>query len=255
MDISYERRINKTYITIMNNGENENTSGHASSDDGNNDDEYIVKMLRENSIPGFFKVFSTNEEDRTTSYEVSPYISLTEYTKEKQFDSDMVVNLIQSVAKAENNAYEYLIPFEKVVIDKEAIFISRDSKEIKYVIDPFRIEGGYTSIENLADFIVQNVDYSDENAAFAAYEFYDMVKKNDYDYAGLIERIKSAKKEKCIEQVIESSDMETSEDSENLHSEDTIYAKEDSGKKSLNLMLVAISMAVALLIIATIRAF
>lgn len=238
MDVIYDKKINNTYITLS------NDSSSVTVED------YVERILLENQVPGFIKLISADRNNMKCVYDVTSYINIEDFVKERKIDSETISALIKTIIMAGYTINEYLIPYESVFFN--LTFFGRDSNNIKFIIFPYDESGGVESLKNIADILIENVDYSDENTSFMAYEFYNMINNNNYEFEKLLDSsILNHQEDKTPENEYENDEEEIIEDVQS----DTIYAIENNHKEKKYRGIAVVCCIGILLCLAMLRVF
>ncbi|MCR5107144.1 MAG: DUF6382 domain-containing protein [Lachnospiraceae bacterium] len=139
-------------------------------------DGYEVRMYEENEIDGFLKsrVEYRNGEELYV-YDISGYENLSDRYGHTSIRINDLKTLFRDISSAFMMTERYILSPEHLRLEPENIYYG--SKDKRFYICFYPKEEGElkTTLETLADFIIQNTDYNNEDAIRLAYEFYKNV--------------------------------------------------------------------------------
>ena len=151
---------------------------------GHKDDErhYETKMMAGNEIPVFLNCrLILEDEIEKYIYNAKSMQSLKQLSRHSPLSYLELYLLIKSVAECQENMERFLLSKKGLILNPEYIFYKRDEGVLKFVFYPFYDGEIYTEYMSLLEFLLEAVNYDDENAAKLVYELYASVLNKDYE--------------------------------------------------------------------------
>lgn len=162
---------------------------------GHKDDDrhYEIKMMAGNEIPVFLNCrLILEDEIEKYIYNAKSMQSLKQLSRHFPLSYLELYLLIKSVAECQENMDRFLLSKKGLILNPEYIFYKRDEGVLKFVFYPFYDGEIYTEYMSLLEFLLEAVNYDDENAAKLVYELYASVLNKDYELLKYLdENIKS----------------------------------------------------------------
>ena len=183
MEISYIKDIHHNYLVV-------------SANEEKSDEAYCVKMLEANSIGGIIR-----PENRIIDGQVLYYY---EITSKQSFDIiyakaainyEKIRRLFTDLLEIINQAYEYLLNANDLVIDPEHIYIELSTRQAYVCYLP-----GYNTeinkqIIKLIEYIMNKLEYKDKEAVLYVYNLYSICKEEGASFNNFYEAVKKDKLE------------------------------------------------------------
>lgn len=138
--------------------------------------DYIGEMLIHNHINGFVdaRLKSRNAESYVV-YPVNGLIPLTQLVEIRKLKSDSVERLMTSLVKAYHGMEEFLLPFDRLIIDPEYIY-QRKGKQEEFLWIYGGRETEKKGIISLFEYLLDKMDYTDDRAVNLIYTMYQTCK-------------------------------------------------------------------------------
>lgn len=224
MEVSYKKDLEKSYMLIKTQNIDE--------------EDYKVKMLCNNSIPGIIpislRVFNNNIY---VYYDISGKISLTgKYSGIKIKANDIKV-LMYEMQKVIESAKEYMLDVNKIILDMDFIFETQNNKGIAFCYYPEKKESFVDSLHLMLNKIIEMADHADRETVIISYGLQKMTQEENVTINEMLTFLGEQYKERNEEKVhgckIEAN-IESGWEKESLNEEMkdiTINTKEDNLRK------------------------
>ncbi|MCR5358237.1 MAG: DUF6382 domain-containing protein [Lachnospiraceae bacterium] len=193
-DERYENGINGNSLIF----ENENKTEKA----------YITRMITENHIPGYLdcSVVYTDGSERYV-YDITSRSNLESMYEYDEIGYDALCDILNSLALALESAEEYLLPAEHLMLDPHYIYSIPGSGRMMYCYYPGAYSALSESMNEIAEFILQKADHTDDAATMLAYDFYKQVTDGDYTIRRLLDRAETmiendTEEDECLKHVV-----------------------------------------------------
>ena len=135
---------------------------------------FFKNMVIENDIPYFLQAEKRclNGEN-FLYYKITGKQTLQGFWSEKQITKEFFEVLLESLKAAIGNAKDYFLPESKICLHPNEIFWNYEKKKVEFVYLPeYEGEADWTA---LADFLVDRINYKDEELVDLAQQFYEQV--------------------------------------------------------------------------------
>ncbi len=184
----------------------------------NNDSEYLVRMITDNSIRGHLSCrISYEGSKKYLMYEVTNMISLRKEFENKYIDTNELQNLFEEIQNIYTCGNRYLLDESYYYIDPQYIYRDIYSGELKLLYIP-GLEVDYRNrYYSLADFLLQRINRKDDICVQIAYQFYRMSTAETFSISMFLNVIQ---KESIIHKKSENINTSYQDDSEPLIDED-----------------------------------
>ena len=138
------------------------------------DENFFKNMIIENDIPYFLPA-----EKRCLNGEYFLYYKITgkqtlqAFWNEKQITRGFFEDLLEALKAVIRNAQDYFLPESKICLQPDKIFWNYENEKVEFVYLPeYEGEADWTT---LADFLVDRINYNDEELVDLALKFYEQV--------------------------------------------------------------------------------
>lgn len=247
MDISYEKLIGRSFVKLKSiRKERENDK-----EDNNKCEDFELKTILLNVFADAVEVRQTNDMDGIIyTYDITNKVSLRDYSKTKSISSDVITLLIASLIEFASKMDEHMLSEKLLVKLPELIFLNDRLDKISFVLYPENALESKMQFGKLAEFIINTVDYSDEVAMNMAYEFYDMICREEYAFDAILRKIE-------IKQ-----EINVHESAENIKPDDSHIAEDiilnddegnDNGKYAFSFFIVALTCSIIAIMVLIFR--
>lgn len=170
-DFIIENSISSSFIVIDISDENEDINY------------FVNKMICENRIPGSLSFNIRNIDDKKQyAYNITDKKSLKDRfdTNEINYNEGHLILLkIKDMLKIMN---EYLIDTSYLLIDPEYVFVDSLFKNIEFIICPIVFQETEKALSSFMEFILTKINHDDEKLVNMAYQVYSKVLEGDYSF-------------------------------------------------------------------------
>lgn len=173
LQLKYERNLNHTYLVY----------------EGNfRENDYAVQMLLNNSIEGLLRCHLDKVDGRERLYyEISSRQPLTSIFEKKKIDYRTLRILLECFKDILGKLEEYLLPEEYLMTGAECIFMEPEQERFHFCIIPS--SEAYMGIQPLMEFLLEHIDYTDEKAVAAAYEWYKRAGEENCSFTDIYRQV------------------------------------------------------------------
>ncbi len=151
---------------------------------------YVLKMLTQNKIPGLLECkLRCIEEKSYCAYDITAKRSLVQKFAERKMLFSDLMELFYELHKIISCANEYLLSQEGFWMEPQYIFSDLDTEELACLYFPCSEickEGKREKYRKLADFLLDKIDHKDEHAVNTAYHFYKISKEEFFSFESFI---------------------------------------------------------------------
>lgn len=187
MDISYEKLIGKSYVKLKRSFEESEKAREQY--ENNTCENFELKIILSNLFEDAIEIKQINDLDEEIYlYDITNMISLYEFAKTKAVNSDVITLLITSLIDFASKINDYMISESLLTTLPELIFINESMDRIAFILYPDNICESKLQFCKLADFLINVVDYSDKVAVNMAYDFFDMIYRDEYSFESIIRK-------------------------------------------------------------------
>lgn len=130
-------------------------------------------MLIYNQIPGLLPVsIRYVDEMLHVEYRLLGQQSLSGYFLHRRFDEEQIIRLIHSLYEAGQSLVEYMLSPDGLILDPDYIFYEEETEDLRFCYQPGKREGVEKNVQPLLRFILDHVNFHDQNAVTLAYGLY-----------------------------------------------------------------------------------
>ena len=149
-------------------------------------------MLENNEISGIIRPFFTQRNaDRFLKYEVTSRIPLNEYLYGSAVKKENLMKVLISVAEAVNNASEYMLGEERLLLDPSRIYVNISSKEAVLIYLPVMDFNSGTDLKNMILSLLTSLRYDDRGELEYVVKIINLLnEKNRPDYGDFLLRLR-----------------------------------------------------------------
>lgn len=166
METRYKRELNHNYLIIAMEEEDSN---------------YQLKMLLGNQIEGLLKVWMKQVDGkREFYYEISSRQQLSRLLEIKRLSAAELKELVLSLASVLKRVEEYLLPAKQLVLDPEYIYVNPETFRFFYCCLPGYEDGGPKAVQELMRYLLDRVNYQDQEAVTLVYRLYQETMKENF---------------------------------------------------------------------------
>jgi len=204
LNISYERDYKNNYLVI----ENSRVIS----------DSYQLRMIVKNNIKGLLKC-----KERLVNGEGMICYEITSKQSVKNIFGNRIIGfsdlklLFSRLKQLTENIHKYILSSDDIILSPDYIFIDMESNEYYFLYHPFN--DGDNMISDLFEFLTNNLDNEDTDAAELVYQAMDMAQTPNTGLDDILERMGKyllEEKETNVETQKQSSFIEFDEEEENI---------------------------------------
>ena len=141
-------------------------------------EDYISKMLIHNNIPGIVPAqFKSRDSENYIVYPVNGFMPLSQTFEIKRFSGERAESLIRSFVNACGGMEDFLLPFNRLVMEPEYIYEGYGVKEKFLWIYG---NAGSASASTLFEYLLNRTDSKDERAIKIMYSMYQVCKEYEF---------------------------------------------------------------------------
>lgn len=229
MNAEYVRNLNHNYIKVK------------SEDDFF---EYQLQMIMRNEIEGLLscKVERSNNEVYFL-YEINSKLPFVQVFERKKMNMEAFSALVLCLKNAVENASEYLLDVNSIVLTPEYIYMNPETKEVSLLYVPGMWSDIKEEFRELTRQLLEWIDYDDDAVVKAAYQLNNSTVEENYSFEEILNNILFKDDEKSDSETDNKYDDEINyENTEkqyeysNKHSKSENYInQQDSGPDNYNL--------------------
>lgn len=203
------------------------------------EEDYQMRMLENNEIPGIMKVTGCGRdgESRYTFY-TGGGVSMEKKFEKETMERDSIMNFTGQFMKIVENLKNYMLDPGKLCLDPSCIWEKEGIYSFCYV--PPLEKDLYQAFHDITEFFVRKLDYRDMEGIYLAYMLHKATLQEDYDLEKILEEYLNGEREREEERKKEENsfpsdgifNLEEEEDadiSENMYQirSDSTYVMED----------------------------
>lgn len=180
----FEKTMNHTYMVLH----QESFFEEASQED------YRREMLLHNRIPGLLPVADQMMNgENSLYYEISSLVSIEEFYQGREMDFWAVRELLLGCMKVFSGLEEYLLDSSQLILTPEYIYIHPETKKPQFTFYPKYDKDARQSFMELIDYVLTNLDHSDEETVMLGYQVYRITRNPNFTMQELEPFLLSAK--------------------------------------------------------------
>lgn len=175
--VTYERKLNGNYLVL----EEEHPTIEKN--------EFEIRMLRENNIPGFLRcTVRCIDGKEQFAYDITSRQSLKRLYEEQDIGYSDMKSILLGMMKGFEAVSEYFLNEKNLVLLPEYIYADIETKQAFLCFYPFYHVNIHQSFQGFAEYLLQKTDHMDEKAVVLAYAFYKQITNEDYNLYHLFEK-------------------------------------------------------------------
>ena len=184
------------------------------------EEDYEIRMIRNNDIPGLLKVTGIGSEGKSRyAYHTGGYISLAKKFEKETVDRDMIMEFTCQFIQTVNAVRDYILDPDGILLAPEYIYVKEGRYKFCYL--PMSYRCLKNSFHEMTEFFVKKLDYRDTEGIFLAYILHRSTLQEEYDLRAILDEYISEEKKRREEQKQE--DI----------SDGTIFTVEDEGEEAV----------------------
>lgn len=185
------------------------------------EEDYEIRMIRNNDIPGLLKVTGIGSEGKSRyAYYTGGYISLAKKFEKETVDRDMIMEFTCQFIETVNAVRDYILDPDGILLAPEYIYVKEGRYKFCYL--PMSYRCLKNSFHEMTEFFVKKLDYRDTEGIFLAYILHRSTLQEEYDLRAILDEYISEEKKRREEQ----------KQKEDI-SDGTIFTVEDEGEEAV----------------------
>lgn len=185
------------------------------------EEDYEIRMIRNNDIPGLLKVTGIGSEGKSRyAYHTGGYISLAKKFEKETVDRDMIMEFTCQFIETVNAVRDYILDPDGILLAPEYIYVKEGRYKFCYL--PMSYRCLKNSFHEMTEFFVKKLDYRDTEGIFLAYILHRSTLQEEYDLRAILDEYISEEKKRREEQ----------KQKEDI-SDGTIFTVEDEGEEAM----------------------
>lgn len=185
------------------------------------EEDYEIRMIRNNDIPGLLKVTGIGSEGKSRyAYHTGGYISLAKKFEKETVDRDMIMEFTCQFIQTVNAVRDYILDPDGILLAPEYIYVKE--RRYKFCYLPMSYRCLKNSFHEMTEFFVKKLDYRDTEGIFLAYILHRSTLQEEYDLRAILDEYISEEKKRREEQ----------KQKEDI-SDGTIFTVEDEGEEAV----------------------
>lgn len=173
-------------------------------------DEYEVRMIFTNQIPGLLKCKQHILDGKTEFYyEITSKQPMSRVFSTEKIRSEDIQIIFSGIEKAMQKAAEFLLDDNNFVLTPDYTYMDMETKEVFLCYLPLYKQDITVSFRELSEYILQHLDHEDEQAVLWGYEVYSRTVTENYRVKEVLQGVyrrgskeKIAKRQEFREEVI-----------------------------------------------------
>lgn len=167
---------------------------------GDEKEDYALQMVTNNNIKGLLKMEIQKIDDhKYYLYDVTGMQSMKKYSEKEMLKKIQIKKILQDILGTIQNSAAYLLEADDFVLDPAYIFLHKSNYQVYLCY-----KRGYHQIleeqlVELMEYIMNQVDYGDDESVNFVYHLYQMVREEDCTLQVLLEHVRERSEQKEIE--------------------------------------------------------
>lgn len=170
------------------------------------EEDYQMKMLTSNSIPGMLMVQGQGVDEKSRyRYEISGKISMKVLGERESWSYTKMEEFVQQFIQVLKEMDNYLLNVNCLSLDPEHIFWSDGNYYFSYC--PMLEQDLWKSFHELSEYFVKETNYEDKDAIYFAYELHKSSMEENYNIEEILEKIMERKIQEIEQEQEKAKDM------------------------------------------------
>ena len=149
-------------------------------------EDYQMKMLKNNNISGILKVSGTGIDGGSRyTFRTDGWISLEKKYETKDMEKKEILEVTGAVLSAVENIKNYMLNPDNILISPQLIFEKDGNYRFCYL--PVRYRSLAKAFHELTEFFVKRLDYRDTEGIFLAYRLHKETLQEQYELKTILE--------------------------------------------------------------------
>jgi len=178
MEATFKKNLEKSYMLL--------DSKEQSVDD------YRVRILRENKIPGLCNVsLQQFNNNIILKYDITGKESFEHHFISKKIKAQDIKLLMFGIHRLMDSVKEYMLDINKIVLDLDYIFLDVNNYEISFCYYPDKEEDLFQSIRALLNRLIQIADHTDKETIIISYGLQQLGTKENITISEIMNFVRS----------------------------------------------------------------
>jgi len=214
MKSEYKKNVNGVYLVL--------------EDDGSYTEDYQLRMIAANDIPGILRVKGRELNERSRYYyAVSGKVTMKSMYDQKQIGYKDLRIFLQQFLQTAGAVYEYMLDMNRLLLDPKYIFYEEEHFYFCYY-PPAKEELG-VQLHRISEYLVRQVNYDDKDAIYTAYQLHKRTMEDNYSIEQVIKRaLGGPEKETEGNRIKESAEYQTAEEENEFEPRDQMEAESNN---------------------------
>lgn len=149
---------------------------------------YEMKMFEYNDIKGFLPVeISRMNNSVNYQYRIREYQTLAQKYEKDLITLENLKEIFVEILAVQQRAAEFLLSMDAIILNPEYIFTS--GTEYYFCYYPGNESSFYRGIRELMEYVLQQLDHSNQNDTLMAYGIYQKILKSNFTLESLLEEL------------------------------------------------------------------
>lgn len=160
-------------------------------------DSYKTHMLNRNSIKGLLKLNYTRvNSEQQFMYEITSMQPIDKIFESEKPGYEDIRSILQGLCTVCENIKKYMLKPENIVLKPEMIFINPETKETKFLLNPYYNEPICQQLRDISHYFIGIINYTDIDAISCVYKFNEVVMKENFLIGDIVEVTNLSREEK-----------------------------------------------------------
>ena len=153
-------------------------------------EEFLLRMITENQIPGLLKVTRNQiNAEGELYYHINGYISFAEYCTKKQLGQMDVKRLFLTLQNILKQMEEYLLDADSLLLEPDSLFYSTSKEAFGVCFYPFVKRNVRSQIQDLGEFLLNHINHEEEKVVKMTYQFYRLTREGNFEISQVVEEL------------------------------------------------------------------
>ena len=167
---------------------------------GDEKEDYALQMVVNNDIKGLLKMeIQKIDDSKYYLYDITGMQSMKKYSEKESLQKEQIKRILQDILGTIQNSAAYLLEADDFVLDPAYIFLYKSNYQVYLCY-----KRGYHQIleeqlVKLLEYIMDKVDYKDDESVTFVYHLYQMVREEDCTLQVLMEHVREGSEQQKIE--------------------------------------------------------
>lgn len=153
-------------------------------------EEFLLRMITENQIPGLLKVTRNQiNAEGELYYHINGYMSFAEYCTKKQLGQQDVKRLLLTLQNILKQMEEYLLDADSLLLEPDSLFYSTSKEAFGVCFYPFVKRNVRSQIQDLGEFLLNHINHEEEKVVKMTYQFYRLTREGNFEISQVVDEL------------------------------------------------------------------